>query len=149
MANIAPARRLSRLQPFYEDIFRPFSDFFSDDSWPFGSRSTLPAVNIEEEKDAYLLTMAAPGMKKSDFKIDIEGNTLTVGSEKESKSEEKEKSYTRREYSYSSFSRSFTLPEEVDKWMIDASYTDGILKVKLPKKEEVMKKSISKHIEVK
>ena len=149
MSNLTPARRLNRLQPFYDDFFRPFSDFFSEDSWPFGSKSTMPAVNIEEGKDSFLLTMAAPGMAKDDFKIDIVGNVLTVCSEKESKSEEKERNYTRKEYSYSGFSRSFTLPEDVDKGLIDASYTDGILKVKLPKKEEVMKRNVSKHIDVK
>jgi HSP20 family protein len=149
MANSTPARRLSRLQPFYNDFFRPFSDFFSDDSWPFETKSTMPAVNIEEGKDSFLLTMAAPGMAKEDFKIDIEGNVLTVCSEKESKSEGKDRDFTRREYSYSSFSRSFTLPDDVDKGLIDASYTDGILKLKLPKKEEVMRKSVSKHIDVK
>jgi HSP20 family protein len=149
MTSMTPARRLSRLQPFYDDLFRPFSDLMSDDSWPFGNKSTMPAVNIEEEKDAYLLTMAVPGMKKDDFKIDIDGNVLSVGTEKESRSEEKDRKFTRREYSYSAFSRSFTLPEEVDRGRIDASYTDGILKVKLPKKEEVVKESVSKHIAVK
>jgi HSP20 family protein len=149
MTSMTPARRLSRLQPFYDDLLRPFSDLVSDDLWPFGMKSTLPAVNIEEEKDAFILTMAVPGMKKDDFKIDIEGNVLEVCSEKETKSEEKDRKFTRREYGYSAFSRSFTLPDEVEKGRIDAAYTDGILKVRLPKKEEVMKGTVSKHIDVK
>lgn len=149
MTGMTPARRLSRLQPFYDDFLRPFSDLMTDDFWPFGTKSTMPAVNIEEEKDAFVMSMAVPGMKKDDFKIDIDGNVLSVVSEKESRSEEKERKFTRREYSYSAFSRSFTLPEEVDKGRIDATYADGILKVRLPKKEEVMKESVSKHIAVK
>jgi HSP20 family protein len=71
------------------------------------------------------VSLAAPGMKKEDFKIDVDGNMLTISSEKEETKEEKEKKFTRKEYNYSSFSRSFTLPDEVNKEKIDAKYEDG------------------------
>ena len=74
----------------------------------------VPAVNITEQKNDYLVSLAAPGMKKDDFKIDVDGNMLTISSEKEENKEEKDKKFTRKEYSYSSFSRSFTLPDEVN-----------------------------------
>jgi HSP20 family protein len=108
----------------------------------------MPAVNITENNDEYKVTLAAPGMKKDDFKIDVEGNMLTISSEKEESKEEKEKRFTRKEYNYSSFSRSFTLPEEINKEKIEASYEEGILKIALPRKEEV-KKLTSKKIAVK
>jgi HSP20 family protein len=92
--------------------------------------------------------MAAPGLKKNDFNIDIEGNLLTISSEKEDTREEKDEPYTRKEYSYSSFSRSFTLPDEVNREKIDASYVDGVLHLILPKKDEAKKLALSKHITV-
>jgi len=89
-----------------------------------------------------------PGMKKDDFKIDIDSNMLTVSSQKEENKEEKDKQFTRREYMYSSFSRSFTLPDEVNKEGIGAKYEDGVLKLSLPKKEEVRKPAAKKTIAV-
>ncbi len=122
-------------------------DLFDDG---FSSRvMNVPAVNIVERKDDYLVSMAAPGLKKEDFKIDVEGDLLAVRSEKEEENEEKDEKYTRREYSYSSFERSFTLPDEVNKDKIDAHYQDGVLKLVLPKKEEAKKMAISKQITVK
>ena len=96
-----------------------------------------------------MVSLAAPGMKKDDFKIDLEGNMITISSEKEETKEEKEKKFTRKEYNYSSFCRSFTLPDEVNKEKVDARYEDGVLKISLPKKQEAKKMSISKHITVK
>ena len=96
-----------------------------------------------------MVSLAAPGLKKSDFKIEVEGNMLTISSEKEESKEEKETRYTRKEYSYTSFSRSFTLPEEVNKEKIDAVYEDGVLKLTLPKMEEAKKAAATKHIAVK
>jgi HSP20 family protein len=109
---------------------------------------TVPPVNITENQDNYLVSLAVPGMKKDDFKIDVDGNMLTISSEKEETKEEKEKKFTRKEYSYSSFSRSFTLPDEVNREKIDAKYEDGVLKISLPRKEEV-KKPTAKQIAVK
>ena len=109
----------------------------------------MPAVNITENKEDYKLSVAAPGLKKDDFKIDVEGNMLTISSEKEDSKEEKDERYTRKEYSYSSFSRSFALPEEVNQEKIEAKYQDGVLKVTLPKKDDVKKLAVSKHIAIK
>ena len=83
-------------------------------------------------------------MKKDDFKIDVEGNMLTISCEKEENKDEKEKRFTRREYSYYSFSRSFTLPEEVNREKIEAMYEDGILKLVLPRKEEARRNAAKK-----
>ena len=135
----------SELFPVLEDFFKPWSDLFSNG----GSRSlTSPATNITENKDEYKVSIAAPGLKKSDFKIDVERNTLTVSSEKEESQEEKNDRYTRKEFSYSSFSRSFFLPEEINQEKIAANYENGVLKLVLPKKEESKKISVSKHIAV-
>lgn len=126
------------------DFFRPWNEWFGKSN----HLMSLPAVNIAENKNDYQLTLAAPGMKKDDFKIDIEGNMMTISSEKEEEREEEKNKFTRKEYSYSSFSRSFTLPDEVNYEKIDASYVDGVLKLMLPKKEEA-KKSAAKKITVK
>jgi HSP20 family protein len=132
----------------FEDFFnKPLLDLFDGG---FSSRlKNVPAVNITERKDNYLVSMAAPGLKKEDFKIAMDGNLLTISSEKEEENEEKEGRYTRQEYSYSSFERSFTLPDEVEKDKIDAHYKDGVLELVLPKKEEAKKMAVSKQIAVK
>src|SRR5580704_17978285 len=105
---------------------------------------TIPAVNIVEKQDHFDIILASPGMKKNDFSIDVEGNLLTISAEHE----ERDERHTRREFNYTSFSRSFTLPEGVMKDRIDASYENGLLKLMLPKTEEA-KKTASKHIPVK
>lgn len=132
----------------FGDFFRPWNDLF-DKSDFVGRTLQVPAVNIKETTDDYSLSLAVPGMKKDDFKIDMEGNMITVSCEKEESKEEKEAKYTRNEYNFTSFSRSFTLPDEINKEKIDARYENGILKLVLPKKEEVKKTAISKHIAVK
>lgn len=109
----------------------------------------MPAVNIAEDDNNYQLTMAAPGMKKDDFKVDVEGNTLVVSSEKESSKEEQSKKFSKKEYSYSSFSRSFSIPEDANHEKIDAHYEDGILKLTIPKKEEARRKLMARAIQVK
>jgi HSP20 family protein len=101
-----------------------------------------------EKKDHFDISLAVPGMKKDDFNIDVEGNLLTISAESEQNREEKDERHTRREFNYTSFSRSFTLPEGVMKDRIDASYENGLLRLILPKTEEAKKPS-SKHITVK
>ena len=120
-------------------------DFFNRDltsvfSQNFNTGITLPKVNIKETADAYFVEMAVPGLKKSDFQIDLENQLLSISTEVEEKSEEKEENYTRREFGYSSFKRSFTLPETVDEEKIKADYKEGILSIHLPKKEEAKQK---------
>ena len=142
------AKKTERMPSFFEDFFNnPLLELF--DGGTSGRMMNVPAVNITDRKEDYLVSMAAPGLKKEDFKIDVEGNMLTISSEKEEKNEEKDEKYTRQEYSYSSFERSFTLPDEVNKDKIDAHYQDGVLKLILPKKEEAKKLKISKQIAVK
>lgn len=121
-----------------EDIFnRELSSGFSQN---FNSGISLPKVNIKETPDAYFVEMAAPGLNKSDFQIDLENQVLSIATEVEEKNEEKNENYTRREFGYSSFKRSFTLPETVDEGKIKATYNEGILNIHLPKKEEAKQK---------
>jgi HSP20 family protein len=122
-----------------------WEDFFNNDLFnlpAMASRgATVPAVNINETDKEFELELAAPGLKKNDFKVNIDRNVLTVSTEKKEEKEEKDKNFTRKEFSYHSFSRSFTLPESVNQEKIDAKYTDGVLKLVLPKKDEVIPKS--------
>jgi HSP20 family protein len=142
------ARLGEKTPSIFNDFFRPWNDWF-DTGFNGGSALSVPAANIKETKDDYVVSLAVPGMKKDDFNIDVEGNMITISCEKEEKKEEKDAKYTRKEYNYSSFSRSFTLPDEISKEKIDARYEDGLLKLFLPKKEEAKKTAISKHIAVK
>lgn len=104
----------------------------------FKNMKSLPAVNIEEKEDSFHLELAAPGKSKEDFNIELDNDLLTISSEikEENTSEDKERNFTRREFSYESFKRSFTLPESIDTSKIKASYTDGVLILDLPKREE-------------
>jgi HSP20 family protein len=122
-----------------------FNGFFDDDVFPgffmnFDKRNATPAVNIVESKDDYRIEVAAPGLDKSDFKIDLENNLLTISAEKEDKQEEKNEQYVRREFNYSSFSRSFTLSDVMSADKITAQHKDGVLHVIIPKKEEAKEK---------
>jgi HSP20 family protein len=117
--------------------------------WSYGQNMNMPAVNIIENKDDFLVSLAVPGMKKDDFNVDVEGNILTISCEKEEKKEEKETRFAGKQYNYSSFSRSFTLPEDINREKIDAHYEEGVLKLSLPKKEEAKTMTASKHISVK
>jgi HSP20 family protein len=147
MGTQALAKFGDRMPTVFDDFFKPWNEWF--DNGVFGRAISVPAVNIKERKDDFMVSMAAPGMKKDDFKIDVEGNLLTISSEKEEKKDESDEKFTRKEYNYSSFTRTFTIPDEVNKEKIEARYEDGILKLALPKKEEAKKMAISKHIAVK
>jgi len=110
-------------------------------SWSFqkGSLVTrIPAVNIKEQEKAFSIELAAPGLAKSDFKINVDKNIISVSVDKVKEQEVEGLVYSKKEYNYSSFSRSFTLPETVDYSNIDASYVDGILTVKIGKKEDAI-----------
>ena len=147
MSNKALTRFTERMPSVFDDFFKPWNEWF-DNEGLLNRTLKVPAVNITEHKDEYKVSLAAPGLKKEDFKIDVDGNMLTISSEKEENKEEKEKTFTRKEYNYSSFSRSFTLPEEINKEKIDARYEDGVLNISLPRKEEA-KKVTAKQIAVK
>ena len=132
----------------FDDFFRPWNEWLGDGG-NFGKTLTIPAVNINETNNEFKLSVAAPGLKKGDFNIDVEGNILTISSEKEETKDDRDSAFNRKEYSYTAFSRSFTLGEEVNRDRIDASYADGVLQVTLQKKEEAKRANVSKHIEVK
>ncbi|WP_317133195.1 Hsp20/alpha crystallin family protein [Mucilaginibacter limnophilus] len=107
----------------------------------------VPAVNISESENNYHVELAAPGLKKEDFKISLDRHILNVSVEKQSEEQAEEKNYSKREYSYSSFVRSFTLPESANAEHIEAAYTHGILKIDIAKREEA--KHMRRQIEIK
>ncbi len=119
-------------------------EFFNGEMFPkffdAESRHSIPAVNILENRDEYRIDVAAPGLNKEDFRIQLENNVLNVSSEKEESREEKDERIMRKEFSYSSFNRSFTLPMTVNSEKIKATHKDGILQIVIPKKEEAREK---------
>lgn len=117
------------------DIFKP--DWFGGME---NMNTNVPAVNIKENEDNFELELSVPGFKKDDFNLEIDESVLTISSEVKSKNETKEDKYTRREFYFSSFKRSFTLPETIDEAKINANYEDGILRLSLPKKEDALPK---------
>ncbi|MFL5809147.1 MAG: Hsp20/alpha crystallin family protein, partial [Flavisolibacter sp.] len=131
--------RRSELFPVVNSLF---DDFFSRDLWNLGNNShsttntTIPAVNIRETNENFEVEMAAPGMTKNDFRIELDGNQLTITSEKSEQKEEKDgEKYNRREFSYQSFQRSFQLQKDVvDADKIEAKYENGVLHLVIPKK---------------
>lgn len=105
---------------------------FNGDTADFAKK--LPSVNVKEDEKEFIIEMAAPGMESKDFKVEFENGVLRISSEKEEESNEEKKNYTRREYAYNSFSRSFTLPDNSLPDEILAKYEKGVLKITLPKK---------------
>lgn len=127
------------------------SDFFDNDRFfdsDWFKKQSVPAVNVKETEKSFEVEVAAPGLNKKDFKITVDNGVLTISSEKKEEKEQKEKDYTRREFSYSSFSRSFTLPENVNEDDVKANYEDGLLKLNVAKKVITQQKA-KKAIEVK
>jgi len=165
MTTLMKKRERNRLlNPRYERMFTPWSNNF----FPFGSEvrnlldlkdpfigdfldvdSLIPAMNIKEHKNDFAIEFAAPGYTKKDFEVSIEDNVLHVTAEKSMKEEETEDDFMCKEFNYNSFRRTIVLPESVDlNQKIKATYKDGILYVKLLKKEEAVKKIDKKIIEV-
>ncbi len=118
------------LSELFEDFDRNF--FFRNNEF----KGLVPAVNIRENEEGFNLELAAPGMKKEDFKIRLNNNVLTISSETKVEKEEKDDKITRREFAYGSFSRSFTLPKSIDIDKIKADYQHGILNLMMPKRED-------------
>lgn len=131
--------------PTYWDDF--FNDKFFNNFNTANFKGTSPAVNVVEEEDAFRIEMAVPGLSKEDFRIDLEKEVLTISSENGEKSDDKRPNYRRREFSYSTFKRSFELPECIDMESIKATSDAGILTIHLPKKEEMVEKA-PKQIEI-
>jgi HSP20 family protein len=125
----------SLIDEFFNDSYLP--RFFD---WETGQN--MPAVNITEGKEDYKIDVAAPGLNKEDFKISLDNNVLSISSEKEVKNESKEENVLRKEFSYSSFCRTFTLPETVNGDKIKATHNDGILSIVVPKRDEAKVKPV-------
>ena len=133
---------LNNNQMIYHTPFQGLMEnFFNDNFFGREYASFVPAINVAEETDKFRLELSAPGFEKSDLKIAIENGTLTISGEHKTEKETGEKNYTRKEFNYGSFQRSFTLPEDVNEEKIDAKYENGILKIVLPRKEEKTKSS--------
>ena len=122
-------------RPFGHGFFRDFENEFSNNETT--CRGHVPAVNIQENEKHFILEVAVPGMKKDDFKINLDNQVLTISKEENKEKEEKKDNYTRREFVYNSFSRSFKLPKTILVDKIKADYKDGILMISLPKDEKV------------
>lgn len=144
LVKFNPENRNRSLLPGFNDVFDTLlnNTFFTD-----RMVTRVPPVNISETEDNYHVELAAPGLKKEDFRLDLENNMLSVSVEQTANQEDNQKNYSKREYSYSSFVRSFTLPESADDGQINATYTDGILRIDIAKREEA--KTVRRQIEIK
>lgn len=131
--------------PLFPTLFDDFFDrpLLNGGKGNFSSTSTtIPSVNVKETADAFEVEMAAPGMQKNDFNITLDGNTLTISSEREHKDEREDGRYSHQEFSYQSFQRSFVLPKDVvEEEGIIARYENGVLHLTIPKKEEAKQKA--------
>lgn len=133
----------SLLRPGFDDVFESIlNDSFLTDRMV----SRVPAVNISETDGHYHIELAAPGLKKEDFKVNLDRDILTISAEHQTEQSENDKKYNKREYSYTSFVRSFTLPDSADDEQIEAEYTDGVLKINVAKREEA--RTASRQIEI-
>ncbi|MCK5067464.1 MAG: Hsp20/alpha crystallin family protein [Bacteroidales bacterium] len=132
--------------PAYWDDF--FNDRFFNNFNTSPCQTNSPAVNVTEEEKGYRIEVAAPGVSRTDFNIEIEDDVLTISTEKKETKKDQQPNYLRREFDYHTFKRSFQLPETIDQESIQASHEAGILTLNLPKREEVVQKA-PKQIEVK
>ena len=143
LVKFNPEKRSNALLPGFNDIFETiFNDSFLSDRMI----TRVPAVNISESAENFHIELAAPGLKKQDFKISVDDNVLNISVEQQTEHTENDRKYNKREYSYSSFVRSFTLPDVTDQNSITAAYEDGVLKIDVAKKEEA--KSVSRQIDI-
>lgn len=132
------------LLPGFNDVFDTIlNDTFFNDRMV----TRVPAANISESQDHYHVELAAPGLKKEEFKISLDGNMLNISVEQHSDHRDGQKNYSKREFSYNSFVRSFTLPDSANADSIEAIYTDGVLKIDIAKREEA--KMVRRQIEIK
>jgi HSP20 family protein len=123
----------AKLPAMFNDFF---SDFFDDSVMSRDYFKSVPAVNISDRENDYMIEVAAPGFKKEDFKLQIDNDVLSISAEKKDEKSDDNSRFTRKEFSYASFERRFTLPELVESDKINAEYKDGLLSLTLPKKEE-------------
>lgn len=145
--NLVRFNSLAPSKNFFDEIFNNFLDSEWDmpKSW---AKFNQPLVNLIEEKDAFHIEMAIPGVHKDDVEIKLEKDQLIIKASKEENNEENSKNYARKEFYFGSFEKSFYIPETVNREAIDATFKDGILYVELKKKEEAVEKG-PQHIEIK
>jgi HSP20 family protein len=137
-------RNNGSLLPGFNDVFDSvFNDTFFNDRLT----SRVPAVNISETEDHFHVELAAPGLKKEDFKLNLDRNMLNISVENQTERANDQKNYSKREYSYNSWVRSFTLPDTANPENIEAAYTDGVLRIDIAKREEA--KAVRRQIEIK
>jgi HSP20 family protein len=120
------------VNPFFNDVYSLLNDSFLNEKLA----TRTPAVNIAETDTQFEIELAVPGLSKEDIKINLDKNVLSVSADKKTETVDENKKFTKREYSFNSFSRSFNLPESADHSKIEADYTAGILKLTVAKKEE-------------
>jgi Molecular chaperone (small heat shock protein) len=144
LVKFNPENKRNSLMPGFNDVF---DSIFNDTFFADRMVAHVPAANISESADHYHVELAAPGLKKEDFKLSLERNVLSVSVEQRAEDKQEDRNYAKREYSYSSFVRSFTLPESADENGIQATYKDGVLAIDIPKREEA--KAVSHQIEIK
>jgi HSP20 family protein len=143
LVKFNPETKNSPLLPGFNDIIGPvLADTFFTDRHQAG----LPPANISESSAAYHIELAAPGLKKEDFRVSLDGEVLSISADRKNADSIGGKTYKRREFSYSPFTRLFTLPESADVEGIRACYTDGVLSLDIPKKEEA--RAVSRQIEI-
>lgn len=129
--------------PGFTDVFDSiFNDTFLSDRMV----ARVPAVNVSETNSDYQIELAAPGLTKDDFKLKLERDVLSISVEQSQQNQQQERNYTKREYSYNSFVRSFTLPDSADENGVEAKYEEGILRISIPKREDA--KTTSRQIEI-
>ncbi|MCW5898403.1 MAG: Hsp20/alpha crystallin family protein [Flavobacteriales bacterium] len=155
MSTLIPTRK-SLLSRFFDDDAFGFPEGFLDDDRfmparlferPFFKEMKMPAVNIQDNTDHFAIDLAVPGFKKDDLKVQLKDGVLTISSERKAEHEEEKKGYTRKEWSFASFSRAFVLPENTDADSLKAKYDDGVLKLTL-KKTKAATESKAKEIKI-
>jgi len=144
LVKFNPTKNNGSLMPGFNDVFDSiFTDTFFNDRLT----TRVPAANISETEDHYHVELAAPGLKKEEFKLNLDRNVLNVAVEQGNQNNQGGKNYSKREYSYNSWVRSFTLPDSANAESIEATYTDGVLKIDIAKREEA--KIVRRQIEIK
>ncbi len=133
-------RTLPSISSWFDDMVNQGfgTEFMSN----FNNGITLPSVNVKDNDEEFVVEMAVPGLQKSDFDLNVDNNLLSISAELETNTDDSNENYTRREFGYSSFKRTFSLPESVETDNISAKYEEGILKVTLPKRDEAKKKPL-------
>ena len=134
-----PASRMMDRSPMFSDLFNDFFDGVVSNNI---TKSFSPAVNVKESDHEFKLELAAPGLSKDDFKINIENDMLNISAEKKEEQATQNEKYTRKEFSYASFKRTFTLPETADSEKISAAYDNGVMTLVIPKKDEARPKPL-------